>query len=394
MEPETMAVNAADLLKEGANLGFCEAFLADSPMPTAVLEHDDHIVRYLNPAFCKLLGKSLPALLGQPFCEVTPLGTDCDPLFDLVYETGHPQTYAALGNAAPLPLYHSCSIWPIRHKNGHIQAVVFQITETTEAHLRLIAANEALVVSSVRQHELTERAERLSERLQRANQDLRHFAFAASHDLQEPLRVVSTYSQLLVRSYRSDLDGEASVFVDYITRGARHMRELLIDLLKFAEAGVENGEPAQRFDLNVVLDEVKSSLRVALDESAAILTSDALPAVDGVGVHFEQLFQNLVSNAIKYRGEAPLRIHISVEQQASDWHFAVSDNGIGIAPEYFQMIFSPFKRIQGRSMSGTGMGLTICKRVVERYGGRIWVESTPGQGSTFHFTLPAVLPRY
>jgi light-regulated signal transduction histidine kinase (bacteriophytochrome) len=229
--------------------------------------------------------------------------------------------------------------------------------------------------------------ERYAKELRRANEDLKHFAFAASHDLQEPLRMITAYSQLLVKGYQGSLEGEARVCLEFITKGAKQMRDLLMDLLSYAEAGVDRGKPHELIDLNLILENVKQNLNVAIQESSAVIISQRLPEIEGQEAHFVQLFQNLISNAIKYRGEQALRILISAEQLDGGWRFAVADNGLGVAPKYHSQIFGVFKRLHGQTISGTGMGLAICQRVVERYNGRIWVESQPGEGAKFYFTI-------
>jgi PAS domain S-box-containing protein len=237
--------------------------------------------------------------------------------------------------------------------------------------------------------EIHEEKER-EEQLQRANADLRQFAFAASHDFQEPLRMITSYSQLLLQGYRGQLDEEAAVCVRFITEGTQRMRALLSDLLSFTELGSAGQRSIEPIDLNDIFEKVLQNLRMAIAESEAIIDSDQLPTVQGQHAHFLQLFQNLIGNAIKYRGENPPRVHVSAEKRPAEWLFAVADNGIGIEPEFHQQIFGVFKRLHGRSIPGTGIGLAICKRVVEWYGGRIWIESKPGQGTTFYFTLPLV----
>jgi signal transduction histidine kinase len=223
--------------------------------------------------------------------------------------------------------------------------------------------------------------------LRRANEDLKQFAFAASHDLQEPLRMITAYSQLLVKGYPGPLEGEARICLDFITKGTKQMRDLLTDLLSYAEAGVERGKVNELIDLNTILESVKQNLKIAIEESSAVITSQRLPEIEGQQAHFVQLFQNLISNAIKYRGEQTPRILISAEQLENEWRFVVSDNGLGIDPQYQLQIFGVFKRLHGQAISGTGMGLAICQRVVERHKGRIWVESQPGEGAKFYFTI-------
>jgi hypothetical protein len=232
--------------------------------------------------------------------------------------------------------------------------------------------------------------QRSNEVLALTNQDLERFAFIASHDLQEPLRMITAYSQLLIKSYPGQFDSEASVFVGNIVDGTTRMRDLLADLLAYTEIRGRDEEPLEVIDLNVVIENVQQNLKASIDESGAVLTNDPLPLLHAHRAHFQSLFQNLIGNAIKYRSAQPPRIHISVQQVDGELRFTVSDNGIGIPAEYHKHIFEVFRRLHSRKIPGTGVGLAICQRIVERYGGRIWVESQAGQGATFFFTLPDV----
>ena len=366
-----------------------QALAASSPLPMAALERAEHIICHANPAFCLLIGRSHEELIGKPLSSVVPATDECLPLLDRVNETGQAEIYTGKKDPQkPDSLYWSYTVWPIRAEDGRIIAIMFQVIETLHFHQQVSAMNEALMVASVRQHELAEEAEMLNEQLRRANEDLKQFAYAASHDLQEPLRMVTNYSELLIKGYRGQLDGQTAICMDFIAKGAKHMRDLLTDLLSYAEAGVDRGDTAECIDLNAVLEKVTETLQPAIEESRAVVTADRLPDVQGQPAHLVQLFENLISNAIKYHGVRSPQIHISAEQLNEGWRFGVSDNGIGIAPEHHQKIFGVFKRLHGQKIPGTGMGLAICQRVVERYGGRIWVESQLHQGSTFYFTLP------
>jgi len=359
-----------------------------SPLPMAVLEGDGHIICYVNPIFCRLLGKGREDLIGNAFSGVALVGDECLSLLDRVYQTGHTEIHNGQEDGASHPFYWSYAMWPVLAANNSIVGAVFQVTEGTPFHQQAAAMNQALMIASVHQYELREEAETLNEQLRRANEDLKQFAFAASHDLQEPLRMITSYSQLLLKGYRGQLDSEAAVCVEFITKGARQMRDLLAGLLSYSAAGADSREGTAHINLNMVFEMVKQNLKVAIEESSAVVTSEHLPDIEGQQSHFVQLFQNLIGNAIKYRGERSPRIHVSAERHESGWRFAVTDNGMGIAPEYFAKIFGVFKRLHGQAIPGTGIGLAICQRVVERYGGRIWVESQASQGATFYFTLP------
>jgi signal transduction histidine kinase len=226
--------------------------------------------------------------------------------------------------------------------------------------------------------------------LARSNQDLERFAFVASHDLQEPLRMITTYSQLLVAEHpaQSKGQGREAQYVAHIVSGNRRMRELLSDLLAYTEMAGSTEQPTEVVDLNVVLIETQEALAARVAEAEAVITIDMLPALHAHPSRMNSLFLNLVGNALKYRGERRARVHVWVDTIEDMFRFSVADNGIGIAPEDQKRIFEAFKRLHGREIPGTGIGLAICQRIVERYGGEIWVESQPGAGSTFRFTLP------
>jgi len=227
------------------------------------------------------------------------------------------------------------------------------------------------------------------EELARSNAELEQFAYVASHDLQEPLRMVASYTQLLARRYRDRLDSTAEEFIDYAVDGARRMQNLINDLLTYSRVGTRGKEFAPT-DCGKVLETAIANLQTAIEENGAAVAQDPLPIVMADDSQMLQLLQNLVANAVKFHGAEPPRVHVSARRQAKDWLFAVRDNGIGIDSAHQQRIFTIFQRLHGKAeYPGTGIGLAICKKIVERHGGRIWVESQAGNGSTFHFTIPA-----
>jgi len=228
-----------------------------------------------------------------------------------------------------------------------------------------------------------------AEELQRSNAELEQFAYVASHDLQEPLRMVSSYTQLLGRRYADKLkDADAQEFMHYIVDGAARMKQLIEDLLAYSRVGTK-GKEFKPVSIETPLKKAIGNLRAAIEESSAAVTWDPLPTVDVDEMQLAQLFQNLMGNALKFRGQGVPRIHVSAEEKAGEWHLTIADNGIGIEPQYFERIFMLFQRLHTMGeYPGTGIGLAICKKVVERHGGRIWVTSTLGEGSQFHITLP------
>jgi PAS domain S-box-containing protein len=234
-----------------------------------------------------------------------------------------------------------------------------------------------------------EELEKAVEELQRSNAELERFAYVASHDLQEPLRMVSSYTQLLERRYKDKLDADANDFINYAVGGVNRMQELLNDLLVYSRVGTR-AKPFKSTDMEAVLEAALANLHVAIKESKTKVSHDPLPTVMADGGQMVQVLQNLIGNAIKFHGEKSPRIHVSAERRDSEWVFSVKDNGIGIEPQYFERIFLIFQRLHRDEYPGTGTGLAIVKRIVERHGGQIWIESEPGKGSTFYFSVKAV----
>ena len=229
---------------------------------------------------------------------------------------------------------------------------------------------------------------RAAEELRRSNAELEQFAYVASHDLQEPLRTVSSYCQLLEKRYKERLDEDASDYIDFAVSGAKRMQLLINDLLQYSRVGTR-GKPFRPTELNQVFADAVSSLDRAISEAGATVTRGELPVVPGDAVQLGQLFQNLVGNAIKFRGPHAPKVEVGAREIAGETVFSVKDNGIGIEAQHADRIFQIFQRLHEREKySGTGIGLAVCKKIVERHGGRIWVESAPGEGSAFLFTLP------
>jgi len=253
-----------------------------------------------------------------------------------------------------------------------------RVLERQRAEVELKALNE----------DLERRVVARTTELKRSNEELEQFAYVASHDLQEPLRMVTNYLQLLRQRYQGKLDNNADEFMAFALDGAERMQALIIGLLAYSRVGTQ-GKPFEPVPAEQVMHRALANLKLAIEESGTIVTHDPLPVVQGDPVQLTQLFQNLIGNAIKFRGPQPPVVQIRVERKGPEWQFAIRDNGIGIAPKDFGRIFILFQRLHSREKyPGTGIGLSFCKKIVEGHGGRIWVESQLGQGTTFYFTLP------
>ncbi len=266
-----------------------------------------------------------------------------------------------------------------------------KIIETLTSVELIDVAGQPCVLTLV--HDITERRQAEEDRKQviaelaRSNRELEQFAYVASHDLQEPLRIVSSYVQLLARRYQGKLDQDADEFIAFTVEGANRMKTLINDLLAYSRVGT-HGKDFAPVATDEVFDRAVSNLQLAIEDSSATVTHDPLPSVLADDVQMTQLLQNLIGNAIKFRSKEPPRVHVGARWQGERWLFFVRDNGIGIDPQYNERIFIIFQRLHNRDeYSGTGIGLAICRKIVERHGGRIWVESQPGKGATFYFTL-------
>jgi PAS domain S-box-containing protein len=257
----------------------------------------------------------------------------------------------------------------------------------------LESAEGILVTAAIRDISVRKRSEehlvRTMGDLKRSNDELEQFAYVASHDLQEPLRMVASYTQLLAQRYKGRLDSDADEFIAYAVDSSNRMQRLIQDLLTYSRAG-RNRTEVREISSESALKKALENLRATIEESGAVVTHDQLPAITTDGTQLAQVFQNLIGNAIKYHGAEVPHVHVSAMNNGGDeWIFSVRDNGLGIDPKYFERIFIIFQRLHGpKEFKGTGIGLAICKKVLEGLGGRIWVESQPKNGSTFYFTLP------
>jgi light-regulated signal transduction histidine kinase (bacteriophytochrome) len=243
----------------------------------------------------------------------------------------------------------------------------------------------------VRTHlELARARREWASKLERANKELEQFAYIASHDLQEPLRMVRSYVQLLEKEYKGQLGAEADKYIHYAVDGATRMQALINDLLSLSRLDSE-AKPLVPTESNAALEDALADLQLTLTDTSTVITKGVLPTVMADGDQLRLVFQNLIANAVKFRRPSePPRLQVSSERDGADWVFSVKDNGIGIEAKHAERIFRMFQRLHGRSdYPGTGIGLAICKKVVERAGGRIWVDSEAGEGSTFRFTLSA-----
>lgn len=319
----------------------------------------------VNPAFEKLTGLSADQVLGKTAREVMPdVESHWIEALGQVALTGQPACFEHYLH----PLKRHYRVIAFCPQPGQFATIFSDITEHK-------TAEEALA--------------RQAQELARSNAELERFAYIVSHDLQEPLRMVGSYVQLLARRYQGRLDEEADEFIGYALNGVERMWELIQSLLAYSRVSTRTKDFAPT-DCNAVLELVLTTLHLTIQENQAVVTYDTLPTVQADAVQLHQLLQNLIGNALKFRSAAAPRIHISAHREGNEWLFAVQDNGIGIDPQYWERIFNVFQRLHTHEeYPGTGIGLAICKKIVERHGGRIWVKSQPGEGSTFYFTLPA-----
>jgi PAS domain S-box-containing protein len=368
----TERIRAEEALRETRD--YLENLLDYANAPIIVWNPQFKITRF-NHAFEHLTGLEASQALGQKLDILFP-------------EESREESLAHIRDALAGQRWEAVEI-PILHRDGSVRIVLWNSAT-------LYAPEGGQAVATIAQgQDITERNQaekqlrRRTEELARSNAELEQFAYVASHDLQEPLRMVSSYVQLLANRYQGRLDQDADEFLHYAYDGAVRMQRLINDLLTYSRVGTR-GAVLEELDSGVVLAQARENLKLAFEEHAVTLTHDPLPVVIADRVMLTQVFQNLIDNAIKFRREASPRIHVSCRREGEEWVFSVRDNGIGIAPEYHERIFVIFQKLHSKSKyPGTGIGLALCRRAVERMGGRIWVESKTGDGATFLFAIPA-----
>jgi light-regulated signal transduction histidine kinase (bacteriophytochrome) len=280
------------------------------------------------------------------------------------------------------------SVYRVKLPSGVIKHVEMSVSNLKEA-----AGNIIGFVASIR--DITERIRmerdlrKALDDLQRSNKDLEQFVYVASHDMQEPLRMISSYTQLLGKRYKGKLDSDADEFIGFAVDGASRMQKMINDLLIFSRV-TPRGKDFEPVDLEKVLSDAIDNLKIAIEENKATITHDPLPKVMADEPQMVRLLQNIIGNAIKFHGQEPPIIHVGAKEEMEEWAISVKDNGIGIDKKFFDHLFIVFQRLHTRDQyPGTGIGLAVCKKTVERHGGRIWVESEgEGKGSAFTFTLP------
>ncbi len=382
--------NAALLRQQDEVLGKAEQkfrFLLEAAPDAMIISSGHGEISLVNSQAEVMFGFRREDLIGKSMRLLVPewSGNSAAPRDSGVLAGAHQELRARRKDGTDFPAEITLSA--LQTEDGLL--VTSAVRDITERKRRDDEIRELNTKLEQRVAERTQELLESNEALRQSNDDLNQFAYAASHDLQEPLRMVSLYSELIHTRYAGQLDGEADQFLSFIVNGADRMELLLKDLLAYSQAGSVEG-PVGPVDCEVVLQRVLLNLQAAIEQNGAVIAWNGLPTVQAHEIRLVQLFQNLVGNAIKYRGPEAPEIHVTAERRDGEWLFGVRDNGIGIKPEYAQQVFGIFKRLHGHTYPGTGIGLAICQRIIERYGGRIWVESKPGEGSLFCFTLSPV----
>ena len=372
LDPPPFMASREEALRE-SEANFREFF---DCVPVAYHELDmAGVVRRVNRAECALLGYQAGEMLGRP-------------VWDFVAGTEREASREAL----PRKLSGEQPLEP--HQRRYLRRDGGELwIEIHDSLVRNAAGGttgiRTVMLDITERKRMAEALECHAEKLARSNAEVERFAYVASHDFQEPLRMVASFTQLLAKRYSGKLDETADQYIEYAVDGAKRMQQLIVDLLAYSRVNSKELDIRQA-DSEALLAAAMQNLGVGIEESGAFVDCDQLPEVWVDKAQFIQLFQDLLGNAIKFRHkETPLRIRISAEDTGAEWRFSVQDNGIGIDPRHSDRIFQIFQRLHTRAeYPGTGIGLAVCQRVAERHGGKIWVESKPGVGSTFRFTIP------
>jgi two-component system, chemotaxis family, CheB/CheR fusion protein len=368
-KPDGAVLMLIDIDAAKRGLDFAEAIVETVREPLVILNQNLQVVK-ANKTFFETFHASLQETEGRLIYDLGDGQWDIPKLRELLESI--------------LPAHSTFRGFEVTHDFQHVGRKVMLLNASEIFNPNAQARTILLAIEDITERKQAEEA------LRNTNAELQHFAYALTHDLQEPLRMVVNFTELLGREYAGKLGEEADTFISYSVAGALRIEALLKALLAYWEVAGREPDTSERVDSDAVLAKALLNLEAAITESGAVITSDPLPAVMGEEALLVQLFQNLVSNAIKYRsGETP-RIHVSADTAPQGWVFSVRDNGIGLDPMDADRVFGMFKRLHGSEIPGTGIGLALCKRAVERHGGRIWVESATGRGATFKFTIPDV----
>jgi PAS domain S-box-containing protein len=352
--------------------------LAIEAAPTGMLMVDQEgKIVLVNAQVEKLFGYAREALIGQPVEILVPSET----------RGRHPDFRAGFyRDLRTRPMGAGRDLFGRRRDGSEVPIEIGLNPLHTEAGIFVLSS----IVDITERKRIESALQEKTEELERSNRDLEQFAYVASHDLREPLRMVATYVTLLEREYGDKLDGDAQKYIRFAVDGAARMARLVSDLLAYARVG-SSTKPFELVDCNSVLREVLANVRASAEECRAEISVTELPTVRGDHSQLGQLFQNLLQNALKFRREVPPQIRIWAEPGDGQWIFRIDDNGIGVEARFFERIFELFQRLHGQDRyPGTGMGLALCKRIIERHGGRIWLTSEFGVGSTFSFCVPRV----
>ncbi len=350
-----------------------EALYNTSPDMLVSVDATDASVRRCNDTLCEVIGRPRSEIVGRP-------------IFELYHPSAHSDAMAAFQAFKRSGAVNNREL-ALLHKDGSRIPVLLSVRAVRDADGNVVESMSTW--RDIRELKRLASLEALTEQLKRSNEDLERFAYVASHDLQEPLRMVTSYAELLATSFEGKLDAESAKYLEFVVDGANRMKQLINDVLQLSRLQAAP-TPFPRVDLNDIKDEVLRVLSKSIEESGASVHSDALPKVCGVHRQLSQALQNLVANAIKFSKPGSVNVRITAEQREAMWVIGVADNGIGIDPKFHDTIFEVFRRLQARdTYEGTGIGLSIVRRVAQLHGGRAWVESEVGGGSTFYLSLPA-----